>query len=689
MMPYEIPKWLFGSRWRAWLFVLLLAAVTILVYRPAWNGGFLWDDDAYVTNNDLLTAPDGLRRIWFSFDSPSQYFPLVYTTFRIERALWGLNPAGYHVVNIFLHIANALLVWQLLVRLKVPGAWLAAAIFSLHPVQVESVAWITERKNVLMGVFFLLTLLAWIEFVDERTVRRWRFYALALVLYALALFSKTTACTLPAALLLILWLQKKPIDKQRLVQVVPFFLLGIGMGLLTVWWERYHQGTHGALFSLSPIERLLIASRAVWFYLGKLIWPSRLTFIYPQWTIAPTHLLDYAWLLAAGGLCAAICFMRRYVGRSLEVAALFFVAALSPVLGFIMLYTFRYTFVADHYQYLASIGPIALASAGVASLAGAFKPSRYFIFGTVVCGVALLSVLTWRQSAMYADIEALWRTTLVRNPGCWMAHNNLGIVLSQKGEIDQAIAHYREALEMHPDYSDADYNLGNALLQKGEIDEAIIHCQKAVTVQPNDPEAHVGLANALLGKALIDEAIVHYKKALAIRPYYLAAHYNLSRAFLEKGEADAAIFHGVAALSIQPEHADAHTNIAAALVEKGQVADAIVHYKKALEIAPRSVPAQNNLAWILATASNASLRNGAQALDLARQANQLSGGANPVVLRSLAAAYAEVGQFSKAVDVAQEAIRLAAERGYSALGAALQEEIALYRVDLPYREAPK
>src|SRR5881398_2995573 len=228
-MRYGIAQRPFLSRWPVYLFLLLLTALTILAYRPAWHGGFLWDDDAYVANNELLTAPDGLRRIWFSFESPSQYFPLVYTTFRIERALWGLNPVGYHVVNILLHVANALLVWRLLTRLQVPGAWLAGAIFALHPVQVESVAWITERKNVLMGFFFLLTLLAWIAFVDERTKRPWRFYVLAMILYALALSAKTTACTLPAALLLILWLQKKPIGKRRLIQILPFLILGFSM----------------------------------------------------------------------------------------------------------------------------------------------------------------------------------------------------------------------------------------------------------------------------------------------------------------------------------------------------------------------------------------------------------------------------------------------------------------------------
>ena len=679
-----------SSRTRAWLFGLLLAAVTIFMYQPAWNGGFIWDDDAYVANNELLTAPDGLRRIWFSLDSPSQYFPLVYSTFRIEHALWGLNPTGYHWVNLLLHVANALLVWRLLARLHVPGAWLAGAIFALHPVQVESVAWITERKNVLMGFFFLLTLLAWIAFVDERTKRPWRFYALALVLYVLALSAKTTACTLPAALLLILWLQKKPISWQRILQVIPFFFLGLGMGLVTVWWERYHQGTSRALFAfLSPIERLLIASRAVWFYLSKLIWPSNLTFIYPKWNISPAHPLDYAWLLAGVVLCAVIYFARRYVGRSVEVAAAFFVATLSPVLGFIMLYTFRYTFVADHYQYLASIGPIALASAGVATLAGTFKRSRALILSVAVCLIVILAVLTRRQAAMYGDIEALWRTTLARNPGCWMAHNNLGIVLFQKADTDDAIAHYRTTLEMQPDFWDAEYNLGIALLSKGQVDEAIAHCSNAVRIAPNDPDAQVALGNALLQKERIDDAIVHYQKALSMRPDYFLAHHSLGHAFLEKGEIDAAISHCRAALLIQSENADAHTNLAIALDEKGQTAEAIQHYKKALEISPRSVSALTNLAWLLATCSNASFRNGTKAIELAGEADQLSGGTNTLVLRALAAAYAESGQFGKAIEIARAAMQLARTQGDNSLAGALQQEIALYELALPYRETPK
>src|SRR4029077_9312978 len=334
-----------------------------------------------------------------------------------------------------------------LARLKVPGAWLAGAIFALHPVQVESVAWITERKNVLMGFFFLLTLLAWIAFVDGRTKRPWLFYVLALILYLLALSAKTTACTLPAALFLILWLQKKRISWERIFQVLPFFLFGTPSGLLAIWWERYHQGTSRAIFTfLSPIERLLVASRAIWFYLSKLPWPSNLTFIYPRWDIAPTHLLNYAWLLAGVIVCGTIYFLRRYMGRSVEVAAGFFIATLSPVLGFIMLYTFRYTFVADHYQYLACIGPIALVSAGLVKLTNTLGYGPRFLSALGILIFSVLGLLTWRQSASYRDSETLWRTTIDRNPGCWMAENNLATALLEGGDIDGATAHLEKSL---------------------------------------------------------------------------------------------------------------------------------------------------------------------------------------------------------------------------------------------------
>jgi len=687
---HEIARRIFSSRGRALIFAVVLTAITILAYRPAWHGGFLWDDDDYIIKNELLTARDGWQRIWFSLDSPSQYFPFTYSTFRIEHALWGLNTTGYHWINLLLHVGNALLVWAVLARLKVPGSWLAATIFALHPVQVESVAWITERKNVLMGFFFLLTLLAWIAFADERTRRPWILYCLALIFYALSLSAKATACTLPAALFLILWLQKKPITMHRLIQIVPFVVLGMGMGLLAVWWERYHQGTNRGLFTfLSPTERILVASRAVWFYLSKIFWPSNLTFIYPRWNISPANLLDYIWLLAGIAACVAIYFIRRYVGRSVEVAAVFFVATLTPVVGFIMLFTFRYTFVADHYQYLACIGPIALASAGIVSLSEKFAQYRAVIVSVALLIVGGLGILTWRHAGTYTDIETLWRATLARNPECWMAHTNLGLVLIQQGKIDDAIAHYRSALQMQPDSWDAEYNLGTALVKRGQVDEGIQHCERAVAMRPMDPDAQVSLGDALLRKGRIDDAMDHYQKAMTARADHFLARYGLCQALLEKGELDGAIQVCRSALELWPLDPDCHTSLAIALEEKGNPAEALQHYEKALEVSPQSIPTLTNLAWLLATSQDGALRNGAKAVELARQADRLTGGANPLALRTLAAAYAENGEFGNAIRTARSAMQLTRMQGEDSLTTDLDEQIRLYQLGMPYRETTK
>jgi tetratricopeptide (TPR) repeat protein len=540
-----------------WIWALLLVAATIFAYQQAWRAGFIWDDDVYVTANTLLTAPDGLRRIWFSLESPSQYFPLVYTTFRFERALWGLNPAGYHWINIFLHAANALLLWQLLRGLRVPGAWFAAALFALHPVHVESVAWITERKNVLMGFFFLLALLAWTTFCEERSRTKWRWYALAIGCYALALFSKTVACTLPAALVLILWLKREPITWRRIGQVVPFVILGFAMGLVTIWWERYHQGTQGALFAIGLPERFLIASRATWFYLGKLIWPAHLSFSYPHWEISATDLANYTWVVALLALAVAIYFGRRWGGRSAEVAVLFFVATLSPMLGFIMLYTFRYSFVADHYQYLASIGPLALVAAGTTSAFGFVRREQQFL-KPVVCAVVLLLLgfKTWQQCGAYSNPESLWRAVIAENPGSWMAHNNLGITLVQRGQLEEAFDHYHKALELNPGYGEAYYNLANALLRAQRVDDAIAQYERALELEPRIAAAHANLGAIFLRRGQFDEAIARFEKALELEPGNATVHALLGDALRRAGREEEAQVHLRKAAELDPRRAN-------------------------------------------------------------------------------------------------------------------------------------
>src|SRR5262245_22445583 len=672
------------SRERVWLFAMVLVLATIFAYRPAWNGGFLWDDDFYVTKNRLLTAPDGLRLIWFSLESPSQYFPLTYTSFWVERMLWGLEPAGYHWVNILLHATNALLVWRLLAELRVPGAWLTAGIFALHPVQVESVAWITERKNVLMAFFFLLALLAWTRFIDERNqgpIQRssahtkrakevtsplsWRFYWLALIFYLLALCSKATACTLPAALFLILWLQKRRIDSRRVLQIVPFIVLGLAMGLITIWWERYHQFTLGPMFALAPLERLIVATHAAWFYLSKLFWPANLTFIYPQWTVDPKDPFSYIWLIAGIALCAAIYFARRYVGRSVEVAAAFFVVTLSPILGFIMLYTFRYTFVADHYQYLACIGPIALVSAGLVPLINSMGYSPRFVFALGILVLGTLGLLTWRQSATYRDSETLWRATLDRNPSCWMAETNLGSELLERGDIDGAIPHLEKSLRLKFDAPESHNGLTSALFRKGDADAAIAEAHVALNFDPNNGETYAVLGMALMTKGQLDEAIAQLSKAVEILSNYSQPHYSK-------------------AVETLSNYSHAHYNLALALAEKGETLDAIAHYEKAIEAEPEMLEALTNLAWIFASSSDANIRNGPKAVELAEKASRLTNDTNPVVLRTLAAAYATNESFDKALETSRRALQFAQEQRNSELTETIRREMSLYEAGLPY-----
>jgi protein O-mannosyl-transferase len=676
------------SSWRReWVLGFILVAATLMAYQPVWHAGFIWDDDAYVTQNPLLTAPDGLWRIWFSLDSPSQYFPLTYTTFFLERCLWGLNPAGYHLVNLLLHAANALLVWRLLARLRVPGAWLAAAIFALHPVQVESAAWITERKNVLMGLFFLLTLLAWLKFIEEETKRPWRFYILALVFYALALSAKTTACTLPAALLLILWLEKMPINWRRLGQVAPFLAMGIGMGLVTVWWERHHQGTQGKLFEVGPVERVLIASRAVWFYLGKLLWPANLTFSYPRWTISASDPRAYCWVLATAALGVLIWRVRRWTGRGVEVAAMYFAATMSPVLGFIMLYTFQYSFVADHYQYLACLGPMALAAAGLEMGLGRITAGKPFL-QPALCAVLLatLGTLTWQQCGMYADAETLWRATLARNPDSWMARTDLGIILFSSGDVDGAIVQYQKALAIDPDLAKAHYNLGLALAHQGKVDEAIAEYHKTLAIDPDMALAHDNLGVALLQKGEVDEAIAHLQKAIALRPRIARLQFNLGIAFAKKGQPAEAIAHFQKALEADPDNIEARNNLGISFSQIGEMKQAIAQFQRVLETNPDHLDACNNLAWLLATASDSSLRNGAKAVALAQHGIELAGHKNPLILHTLAAAFAETGNYGEAIATARGALELAVKQKNDPLAGKLQTEIKLYEAGSPARE---
>jgi len=530
---------------------LFIALATVAAYWPVFSAGFIWDDNAYVTEDPLLTSADGWSRIWFSAHAQSQYFPLVFSTLRLEYDCWGLNPLGYHAVNVGLHIANAWLIWALLRRLRLPGAWLAAAIWALHPVQVETVAWVTELKNTESTLFYLLAIFAWLNFCAGKG--RW-FYALALALHWLALFAKTTACTLPAVMLLVLWLKGEPVGRRRILQTLPFLLLGLGMGLLSVWWEK-HLGNYAPRLHLlgGPLDRLLIATHALWFYAGKIFWPAKLTFSYPRWDINAGDWRQYGWLAGCLAVAAWLWFARRKIGRATATAVIFFVAVLSPMLGFIPLFTFYFSYVADHYQYFASLGMIAL-GAGLAAKFWERRPAGRR-WGAVLSGLLLLSlgVLTWQQCHIYKDLETLWRDTLNKNPRSWLAHTNLGRICAQQGKMAEAEQHYLAAIRINPDQEDLRYDFANLLARAGRYDQAIAQYRRALEIAPENAAIHNNLGFALNKEHRTDEAIAEYERAIFYKPDLADAYYNLGNALSVEHKVKEAIAAYQQAVRLKPD----------------------------------------------------------------------------------------------------------------------------------------
>ena len=410
-----------------WLFASVLLIAVTLSYAPAWNGRPIWDDDAHMTKVELRSL-GGLAQIWINPGATQQYYPLVHSVFWLEHKIWGDTIWPYHLVNIFLHALSAFLLWRILLRLKIPGAWLAAGIFALHPVQVESVAWISELKNTLSGALVLSAALLYLRFDESRKRSE---YVGALALFALALMSKSVIATLPAALLVIFWWKRGKLAwKSDVVPLLPFFALGIASGAFTAWMERTHIGAQGNQFALSFLDRCLIAGRAFWFYLAKLVWPTELTFIYPRWQISQLVWWQYLFPVSALILLAVLWKLRKR-WRGPLAAFLLFAGILFPALGFLNVYPFIFSYVADHFQYLASIAIITLASTGITLLLDRFAIPRQPIIRYAIPIALLLTLgsLTWRQARTYRDAETLYLTTLQRNPDCWLAHNNLSAIL--------------------------------------------------------------------------------------------------------------------------------------------------------------------------------------------------------------------------------------------------------------------
>ena len=585
----------------------LIVLVTVVAYLPVMRGGFIWDDDSWTTGiSALLRGVSGLRTMWCQPTALQQYYPLSGTTFWLDYHLWGFWTLPYHVENVLLHAVSAVLFWQLLRRLETPGAWLAGAVFALHPVMVESAGWITERKNVLSLVFYLGALLAygrfnsfWKEDNAPRAQHRGA-YGLALLLCLCALLAKTTAFSLPAVIVLIGWWKRGRVRwREDVLPTLPMFVLAIGFCLVTAWLEKTHVHAQGPDFALTFPQRCLIAGRVPWFYIGKLLWPVNLCFVYPRWQPDAGSWQQWLYPAATVGMLVALWLARRRIGRGPVTAAFFYVGTLLPLLGFFNAYGMRYSFVWNHWVYLPSLGLIALAAALTARAAVVRRAPRA-VYGVVAVVLVALGALTWQQAHSYRDVETLWRDTLAKNPRCWMAHNNLGLVLVSLGRVPEAIAHYEQALRIRPDLAEVQCYLGIALMYSGRIPEAIEHFDQALRINPDLTDAHLNLGIALMRSDRIPEAMAHLQQALRLQPEYADAHLNLGIASYQTGKREEAVEHFRHALRINPDYAEAHCNLGVALKQSGRIPEAIAHYQQALRIKPDYAEAHFNLGNALA-----------------------------------------------------------------------------------------
>lgn len=514
---------------------LALLVAALVAYWPAMHGTIVWDDEQHITKT-ALRGLDGLRHIWFDLRATQQYYPLLHSAFWLEAQLFGDETVGYHVVNVLLHVADAGLIVVLVRRLKIPGAWLAGFLFALHPVHVESVAWISELKNTLSLVFYLGAAILYQGFDEQRSKRDYWF---ALAMFSCALMTKTVTATLPAALLVLFWWKRGKIEwKRDVLPLLPWFSMAVASGLFTAWVERTIIGAEGAEFNLDAIQRLVLAGRVIGFYLWQLIWPAELIFTYPRWTVSAASWLQWQIAIVPVVILATLYSLRART-RAPLAAALIFVGSLFPVLGFVNVYPFRYSFVADHFQYLASIPLIVAAAAALTALGDRHRDVRWrsAVAGVAAALVFWLAVRTWTQAHDYASAETLYRVTLERNPESWKEQNNLGRLLARsERRMPEAIPHFEAAVRLKPDHVMANYSLGVALYVTGRRADAAAPFRRVIALSGAKPSLMVSNSHLLLGAVLMDtpggnaEAIRELELAARLKPGDAEASAKLAEA---------------------------------------------------------------------------------------------------------------------------------------------------------------
>ncbi len=690
--------------------VAIIVLAAFLAYFPALSGGFVLDDNLLLTENSLIKASDGLWRFWCTTEA-TDYWPASNTTLWIEWRLWGMNPTGYHVTNLILHIVEALLIWGILRMLSIPGAFWAAMIFVVHPVNVESVAWIAQRKGLLAMLFFLLSIVCYLRQFSAscsanaqhsrhtpcagpayrvRGLLIGPWYWLSLLAFMLAMLSKGSAAILPVLLLGIVWWRRTgtvpifasakmglspSVSRWDLLRTAPFFLVSMVLTLVNLWFMNRALGDVNR--SADFTERLLGAGGVVWFYLYKALLPVDLIFVYPQWRIETDNLLWWLPLLAALIVTWALWRYRKGWSRPFLFAWGFFCVALIPVLGFTDVGYMQHSLVADHYQHIALIGVITLAAAGWSVWHERARGAAHWAAIIVaILAAGTLTFLTFRQSGLYRDAITLYQATLEKNPDSWLAHNNLGTVLSDAGRLPEAIEHYEKTLKLKPDYPEAHNNMGLALLDAGRPQEAIEHYRQALRLKPDYADAHNNLGIALAKIDRRREAIRHYRQALRLRPAYPEVHNNLGLALADEGRIEEAINNYQQALRLKPDYPDAHNNLGKTLFDSGRLQEAIAHFQQALRLKPNYLECLNNLGCAL-------LQTGRphEAIEQFQQVLRL----RPDYIsacNNLALAYAEMHQSAEAIAASQKALELARSQGKTAQAKEIEDWLNAYRDSL-------
>jgi tetratricopeptide (TPR) repeat protein len=577
----ESMRYLISNRW--WIFGGLLLLLTLFAYKPAWNGGLVWDDDAHITKPQLRSI-DGLLRIWLEPGAAPQYYPIVHTVFWAQHRLFGDSPFSYHLLNILLHVASSLLLVRIMQKLGIKGAWLGGGIFALHPVMVESVAWMTELKNTLSCFLMLISAVWYFKFNEKRSVKP---YVFSLVLFILGLLAKSVIVVLPVGLLIVQWWKRGYVEwKRDVVPILPFFLIGFISGIFTIWVERRFVGAVGNEFNFTDIERCLIAGRVIWFYLYKLLWPVNLIFVYPRWHIDSTAVWQYIFPVAFL-ITIVLLWGFRNRSRAPLTVLLYFAAALFPALGFFNVYPFKFSFVADHFQYHASIGPIILFAAAADTGFGFVVMKFRAITKWIISGL-LMTVfffLSWKQSSLYLNAEVLYLDTLTKNKDCWLAYNNLGLIYAGINLNDKALAMYSKALEIKPDIEQTWLNIGNLQLKLGKTAEAAECYQKALNIRPDYTEAHNSLALLLTKKGQTGDAMEHLLAVQNVAPDDARNYNNLGIVLINKGQTADAISNFRKALALEPDDTNILENLVAALIQENKLEEVASVLEKAIKSA--------------------------------------------------------------------------------------------------------